>query len=221
MSTRTFAGVCAVAAILALPLSSLAQKPTELTALDYIQIQQLVAKYARAIDTCSNNGYDYADLYTPDGVFLPDGERKDDPGIQGREKLAEVSGGGSKGCKNVPLDRAGRASPLREPHHHADAGRGEGHRGHVDDRLGRRPEQDRERRVLRGHLREDGAGLALQAAHASRVAGRGTPADAWVPRRAQATRSRACAAREPSLALHFRHDDVEVQRGRASAGRKS
>jgi len=24
------------------------------------------------------------------------------PGIQGREKLAEVSGGGSKGCKNVP-----------------------------------------------------------------------------------------------------------------------
>ena len=41
--------------------------PQELTALDYFQIQQLVAKYARAIDTCSNNGYDYADLFTPDG----------------------------------------------------------------------------------------------------------------------------------------------------------
>ena len=38
-----------------------------LTALDYFQIQQLVASYARAIDTCSNNGYDYADLFTPDG----------------------------------------------------------------------------------------------------------------------------------------------------------
>jgi hypothetical protein len=78
-----------------------AQKPMELTALDYIEIQQLVAKYARAIDTCSNNGYDYADLYTPDGVFLPMVNGKSITGIQGREKLAEVSGGGSKGCKDV------------------------------------------------------------------------------------------------------------------------
>src|SRR5262245_60353900 len=36
-------------------------RPVELTALDYFQIQQLVAKYAQYIDTCSNNGYDYAD----------------------------------------------------------------------------------------------------------------------------------------------------------------
>ncbi|MGH7634575.1 MAG: nuclear transport factor 2 family protein, partial [Gemmatimonadaceae bacterium] len=95
--------VCALGAILASP--ALAQKPAqqhvELTALDYIQIQQLVAKYARAIDTCSNNGYDYADLYTPDGVFLPMVNGKSITGIQGREKLAEVSGGGSKGCKDV------------------------------------------------------------------------------------------------------------------------
>jgi uncharacterized protein (TIGR02246 family) len=102
MSARTFAAFAVVAAALALPPSSHAQKPMELTALDYVQIQQLVAKYARAIDTCSNNGYDYADLYTPDGVFLPIVGGKAAPGIQGREKLAEVSGGGSKGCKNVP-----------------------------------------------------------------------------------------------------------------------
>jgi hypothetical protein len=98
MTKRLFTSF-ALAAILASP--ALAQKPMELTALDYIQIQQLVAKYARAIDTCSNNGYDYADLYTPDGVFLPMVNGKSVPGIQGREKLAEVSGGGSKGCKNV------------------------------------------------------------------------------------------------------------------------
>ena len=42
--------------------------PAELTALDYFQIQQLVAKYARAIDTCSNNGYDYADLFAHPGI---------------------------------------------------------------------------------------------------------------------------------------------------------
>jgi hypothetical protein len=102
MPIRIFAAFTGVVAILSLPASSLAQKTTELTALDYIQIQQLVAKYARAIDTCSNNGYDYADLYAPDGVFLPMVNGKAVPGIRGREKLAEVSGGGSKGCKNVP-----------------------------------------------------------------------------------------------------------------------
>lgn len=102
MPTRIFTAALTVATVLALPALSLAQKPMELTALDYFQIQQLIAKYARAIDTCSNNGYDYADLYTPDGIFLPIVNGKAIPGIQGREKLAEVSGGGSKGCKNVP-----------------------------------------------------------------------------------------------------------------------
>lgn len=81
---------------------SAAPKPGELTALDYLEIQQLIAKYARAIDTCSANGYDYADLYTADGAFIPSFEGKQLAPIQGREKLAEVSGGGSKNCKNVP-----------------------------------------------------------------------------------------------------------------------
>src|SRR6187455_2102067 len=73
----------------------------ELTALDYVQIQQLVSRYARAIDTCSNNGYDYADLFTADGAFIPSINGKPGAKIQGRERLAEVSGGGSRGCKNV------------------------------------------------------------------------------------------------------------------------
>jgi hypothetical protein len=97
---RTLPFACALV-VLALPAASLAQKPAPLTALDYIEIQQLVARYARAIDTCSNNGYDYADLFTPDGIFLPMVNGRSITGIQGREKLAEVSGGGSRGCKNV------------------------------------------------------------------------------------------------------------------------
>ena len=40
-----------------------------LTALDYIQIKQLVNRYAFALDTGSRNGYDYADLFSADGVF--------------------------------------------------------------------------------------------------------------------------------------------------------
>ena len=102
MLTRVFPRFAALAAILALPLSSPAQAPMQLTALDYFEIQQLVAKYARAIDTCSNNGYDYADLYTPDGVFQPSVPGRTMAPIQGREALAEVSGGGSNQCENVP-----------------------------------------------------------------------------------------------------------------------
>jgi hypothetical protein len=102
MSTRRIPGVFTVLALAALPVLSLAQQPMQLTALDYIEIQQLVAKYARAIDTCSNNGYDYADLYTEDGIFQPDmGGGRAIPPFQGRERLAQASGGGAQGC-NAP-----------------------------------------------------------------------------------------------------------------------
>jgi hypothetical protein len=74
---------------------------SSLTALDYFEIGQLVAKYARYIDTCSNNGYDYADLFAADGFFQPAVNGKPLNRFQGREALAEVSGGGKRGCKNV------------------------------------------------------------------------------------------------------------------------
>jgi hypothetical protein len=79
-----------------------------LTALDYIEIQQLVNKYAFAIDTCSNNGYDYADVYTPDGVFYWGvGGRVS----RGREELAEAAGGGKNGCKKIERTAAGNPAP--------------------------------------------------------------------------------------------------------------
>jgi hypothetical protein len=81
-----------------------AAKTTTLTALDYAEIGQLVNRYGQAIDTCSGNGYDYADLYTADGVFI---DKITSNGFanggvvlaKGREELAEVVGGGSLGCK--------------------------------------------------------------------------------------------------------------------------
>jgi hypothetical protein len=71
-----------------------------LTAQDYIEIQQLAARYAYAIDKCTNSGYDYADLYTPDGVFSV----ADENGVpasarfEGRDRLAQAAGGGKNGC---------------------------------------------------------------------------------------------------------------------------
>jgi hypothetical protein len=81
--------------------------PMQLTALDYIQIQQLVARYAQAIDTCSNNGYDYADLFTEDGFFAPFTNGEIGKKSQGREALAKVSGGGPNGCTGAGWIRQG------------------------------------------------------------------------------------------------------------------
>jgi hypothetical protein len=92
--SRTFVAEQAAGAQARPPLASL-------TALDYFEIGQLVAKYARYIDTCSNNGYDYADLFAADGFFQPAVNGKPLNRFQGREALAEVSGGGKRGCKNV------------------------------------------------------------------------------------------------------------------------
>lgn len=79
-------------------------KEPSLTALDYQEIIQLTNRYAYGIDTCSNNGYDYADVFTPDGVFI---DKNSDDGFkaggkvlaQGREALATLIGGGTHGCK--------------------------------------------------------------------------------------------------------------------------
>jgi len=82
-------------------------KAMALTAQDYIDIQQLVARYGYAIDKCTNSGYDYADLYTPDGVFGI-ADENGVPGtakFEGRDRLAEADGGGKNGCvdpKTVP-----------------------------------------------------------------------------------------------------------------------
>jgi hypothetical protein len=93
----------AAAILMQQKLASAAAK-VSLAALDYYEIEQLMNRYGHAIDTCSNNGYDYADLYTPDGEFVdkfsPDGFSKGGLILaKGREQLAEVVGGGSFGCK--------------------------------------------------------------------------------------------------------------------------
>jgi hypothetical protein len=86
------------------PPAVVSAKEPSLTALDYQEIIQLTNRYAYGIDTCSNDGYDYADVFTPDGMFI---DRNTDEGVKqggrvlakGREALATLIGGGSRGCK--------------------------------------------------------------------------------------------------------------------------
>lgn len=73
-----------------------------LTALDYIEIEQLSARYAFAIEECTNRGYDYADLYTDDGYFAVSQKWGETGKIyaRGREALARVDGGTATGCRD-------------------------------------------------------------------------------------------------------------------------
>ena len=74
------------------------------SARDYQEILQLINSYAYGIDTCADNGYAYANLFATDGVFI---DRNSDAGFaaggrvlaRGRDGLAELVGGGSRGCE--------------------------------------------------------------------------------------------------------------------------
>ena len=65
----------------------------ELTPLDYIEIQQLAIRYSYGLDSTADNGYLYADVFTPDGEFVG----RQVPLTQGREALARVARSVRKG----------------------------------------------------------------------------------------------------------------------------
>jgi uncharacterized protein (TIGR02246 family) len=98
-----------VAIVVLLSLTVLpAQKATEreaqaaatasLSPLDRIQIQQLVRKYAWALDSGDNYGYAFADLFTPDGVFVGTNQGASGRSYQGRDQLAALARGGTRGA---------------------------------------------------------------------------------------------------------------------------
>ena len=105
MKIKTLLAVVFVVAVVAVPATYTGQapatspaRPNALTAQDLAEIQQLSARYAFAIDTCTNSGYDYADLYTDDGQFSVSEEWGVVGGVlaRGREALAVAAGGGER-----------------------------------------------------------------------------------------------------------------------------
>jgi hypothetical protein len=98
--TRTKILVSAVA-VTALAAGVIAQRRSSpaLTAMDYIQLRQLTARLTFALDTGSNNGYDYADLYTPDGEFVGLGK-----GREGLAKLGRNPNAGPLNTTHYPMN---------------------------------------------------------------------------------------------------------------------
>jgi len=70
-----------------------AARPAELTPMDYLEIQQLAIRYAYGLDTAADNGYMYANVFTPDGEFIG----RQTPFTKGRDALARVARSVRKG----------------------------------------------------------------------------------------------------------------------------
>jgi hypothetical protein len=84
-------------AFVALQAQDRADKVTPLTALDYAEIQNLNAEYGHYIDTGEDNGYAWARLFAPDGIFI----RQEGDDYKGHEKLAELARKVGRGPKYV------------------------------------------------------------------------------------------------------------------------
>ena len=67
-----------------------------LTPQDYMEIQQLVARYPYAYDRGTRHGKDYAALFTTDGVFEGNGKY-----LKGRDALAKEADRGDDAPQNV------------------------------------------------------------------------------------------------------------------------
>jgi len=97
MTPRVFLSLLAPLAGAALAAQPAPMKP--LSALDYVQIQQLVARLSFAVDYCTRGGKDFAELFAPGGRYVID----EGPGklrvYEGPEALAGLAGGPD--CKGL------------------------------------------------------------------------------------------------------------------------
>jgi hypothetical protein len=94
VTTAVGIAIVAMCALTVLPAEQAAPPAparAALAAQDYIDIQQLVRKYAWALDGGDNYGYGYADLFTPDGVFVGMNQGPDGRSYQGRDVLAALA----------------------------------------------------------------------------------------------------------------------------------
>jgi hypothetical protein len=103
LTWKGLAGVATLVAAGAIVVAVQAQQRSggaTLSPQDYIEIQQLVARYPYALDGGLGRGAVYADLFTPDGVFINQDGRHDG----GRAALEGL--GGARRDRETPLNSA-------------------------------------------------------------------------------------------------------------------
>jgi hypothetical protein len=90
-------GVICLALIWSVTASGQAGQAARLAPADYIEIRQLVARYAYAVDTGADNGNVYASLFAPDGAFADRMGRE----TKGRDALAALARRNTRGPQSA------------------------------------------------------------------------------------------------------------------------
>jgi len=92
-----FVSIASPASMLAQGRSASPPAVTVLTPLDYIEIRQLVARYAYAVDSGADEGRVYASLFAADGAFADRSGRE----TTGREALAALARRNTRGLQSA------------------------------------------------------------------------------------------------------------------------
>jgi hypothetical protein len=87
------AGMISAGVLLSIQRDVRAQDAAQLTAMDYIEIQQLVNKLNFALDYCTNGGQDFADLFVDGGQFTIDSGDGEPRTRSTREQLIALAAG--------------------------------------------------------------------------------------------------------------------------------
>jgi hypothetical protein len=88
--------------LMVLPIGSFAQDAEELSAADFIEIQQLVNRLNFALDYCTNGGQDFADLFIDGGEFIIDFGNGEPSVRNTREALIALAGGPDCESRRTP-----------------------------------------------------------------------------------------------------------------------
>jgi hypothetical protein len=88
--------------VLLQPAQVSAQQAAELTAIDYIEIQQLVNKLNFALDYCTNGGQDFAELFVDGGQFIIDQGDGMPTVRETRDELIALAWGPDCEARNTP-----------------------------------------------------------------------------------------------------------------------
>lgn len=104
-STVTLASLALIALVSGRPnafAQSTEPAAAPLSAMDYVEIQQLVNKLNFALDYCTNGGRDFADLFAADAEFIIDEGDGNARTMRTREELVRLAGGPDCESRRTP-----------------------------------------------------------------------------------------------------------------------
>jgi hypothetical protein len=90
---RTATIALLVALLTTAPLPAAGKEPRPLTALDYVEIEQLVHRLSLALDYCTRGGEAFADLFVEGGQFIIDEGGGKTRAFSTRQQLVALAGG--------------------------------------------------------------------------------------------------------------------------------